>query len=79
MIITKHTYNYYKQTKTPTQYECDMCKKLMEKPERITLYTSKIGETKPLKKYDLCKKCMKTIEKNVNLWYSRIIEKNNNN
>lgn len=78
MIVTKHTYNYHSNVKTPTMYSCDMCRKLIQKPEKITLYTSEIGDTKPLKKYDLCKKCMKTIEKNVNLWYSRIKEKENN-
>jgi hypothetical protein len=78
MIVTKPTYNYYTKVKTATQYSCDMCHKIMEKPEKITLYTSNAGDNKPLKKYDLCKKCMKTIEKNVKLWYDRIINKENN-
>lgn len=78
MLIVKHTYNYHNQTKTPTKYSCDMCRKVIEKPEKITVYTSRIGETKPIKKFDLCKKCMRIIEKNVNIWYDRIENKNNN-
>lgn len=55
-----------------TKYQCDMCRKNINKSQRIAVFTTETGLDTSRKKWDLCERCMKTIEKNVNLWYSRI-------
>lgn len=55
-----------------TQYQCDMCRKKVTKWERASISCTDIGGSTPRKKWDLCEHCMKVLEKNVDLWYSRI-------
>ena len=76
MLIEKSiTMNSKKRVVNMSKYVCDMCKKELKKTERILVGTSKIGEDKTVKKYDLCENCMKIIEKNIKIWYDRNINK----
>lgn len=69
-----------KYIKRPTQvgavksclYQCDMCKKQMVLDERYVIGATELGRGSYKKKWDLCEHCMKVLEKNVDLWYSRI-------
>lgn len=58
-----------------SEYICDMCKKELHKSQRILLATSDIGRDPLKKRYDLCEKCMKIIEKNISVWYDKIVNK----
>lgn len=58
-----------------SKYKCDMCHKTLKKQERILVSTSEIGKDTLIKKWDLCENCMKIIEKNVKIWYGKIVNK----
>ena len=60
------------RTKNCNIYMCNMCHKTMNKDERILISSSNLGENNVKRKWDLCEHCMKTLEKNVDFWYSRI-------
>lgn len=76
MLIEKSvTMNSKKVVVSASKYECDMCKKPLKKSQRILVSTSEIGKDKPTKKWDLCENCMHIIEKNVDLWYNKIVSK----
>lgn len=75
MLIDKAVVSYQGKIINPSKYTCDMCRKPLEKKDRILIYTGNKGEDVTRKKWDLCEKCMRTIEKNVNLWYDRIVSK----
>ena len=55
------------------KYTCDMCKKEIEKKDRFLVAISQRGKDPTRKRWDLCPKCMKTIDKNVALWYDKVI------
>lgn len=59
-----------KNDKSNTKYRCDMCKTKISTLERITINTSQ-GYENFKKKWDLCKKCFKKVEKAVENYYSR--------
>jgi predicted Zn-dependent protease len=53
-----------------------MCRKPLTKEQRIAIYVSEPGGDVQRKKHDVCEKCMKTIEKNIKIWYDKIVNKN---
>lgn len=59
-----------------TKYECDMCRKVLKLEERYGVGMTELGRGTYKKKWDLCAKCMKTLEHNVDIWYSRLKSKN---
>lgn len=75
MLIEKALTNFHGRIINASRYVCDMCRKPMAKQDRILISKSNKGEDISRKKWDLCESCMKTIEKNVNLWYDRIVNK----
>lgn len=60
-----------------TDYQCDMCKKIIKLSERYGIGVTDLGCGTYRKKWDLCAKCMRSLERNVNLWYARLEEKKN--
>lgn len=75
MLIQKRITGYNGGFVSDSEYQCDMCHKPLKKQERILISTSEIGKDKPIKKWDLCENCMKIIEKNVKIWYGKIVNK----
>ena len=53
-------------------YKCDMCRKKLPLQERIVISATGVGDYYHKKKWDLCESCMDLLEKNVEIWYSRI-------
>ena len=72
MLVSEKYVKHSKGASKECTYKCDMCKKNLNKEQRIVVGMSKIGDYCMTKKWDLCEHCVKIIEKNVNLWYSRI-------
>lgn len=64
MIIQKNTF------KQQSEAECDMCKVRIAGIDRVSIKVG-LGNNNPKKKWDLCKKCYKKIEKAVKNYYSR--------
>lgn len=70
MIIEKNNNGIFS-----SRYKCDMCRKTLNKEQRLLVSTSELGKDKTIKKWDLCENCMKIIEKNVKIWYDKVINK----
>jgi len=64
-----------KHNVSTSKYVCDMCRKELKKQDRILIATSQKGKDKTIKKWDLCERCMKVIEKNIAVWYNKVISK----
>ena len=75
MLIDKGIVNYQGKIINASKYQCDMCRKPISKKERALISTSEIGGDICRKKWDLCARCMKILEKNINLWYDKIVNK----
>jgi hypothetical protein len=58
-----------------SKYECDMCKKKISAIERVVLSKAEHFENAK-KKWDLCKKCYKKVEKGVENYHKRKEKKN---
>lgn len=71
MLVEKSMKDYVSTSK----YICDMCRKELKKEDRILIATSQKGKDKTIKKWDLCERCMKVIEKNIEVWYNKVISK----
>ena len=56
-------------------YQCDMCRKVLTLNERRVVGITETGKGNYKKRWDLCKDCVKILEKNVNTWYSRLEHK----
>ena len=76
MLLEKGIAGYQGRMINASKYQCDMCRKCLTKEERILIYTSEPGGDVQRKKWDVCERCMKILEKNVNLWYDKIVNKN---
>lgn len=76
MLIEKGIAGYQGRIINVSKYQCDMCRKPLTKEQRIAIYVSEPGGDVQRKKYDVCEKCMKTIEKNIKIWYDKIVNKN---
>ncbi len=74
MLVKKDITSQNGKIVNTSQYKCDMCRKILTKQQRIVLSTTDIGGDPLKKRYDLCEKCMKTIEKNVSIWYDKFIK-----
>lgn len=46
-------------------YECDRCHVQMKKEEKVAIYTS-IGRKQPVKQWDLCKSCFRSLVRGIN-------------
>lgn len=75
MLIKKDIASRNGKIINTSQYTCDMCEKPLRKMQRIRVMATEIGGEVALKKWDLCEKCMKIIEKNVKIWYGKIVNK----
>ena len=75
MLVEKSITSVDGKIMNTSKYTCDMCKNLIKKQERFLVSTTRKGGDTSKKKWDLCENCMKIIEKNVNLWYDRIVNK----
>ena len=75
MLIQKSIAGFNGKVTSTSKYECDMCHKPLEKKQRILISVSEIGKDRPIKKWDLCQNCMKVIEKNVKIWYGKVVSK----
>ena len=71
MLIEKSLKGFKGGFKSTSKYECDMCKKSMTKEDRYLVSTSEKGRDVAQKRWDLCDKCMKIIEKNISIWYKK--------
>lgn len=72
LIFEKYVKKQDKGVIKKSIYKCDMCYKTISKDERILISSSNLGENNVKRKWDLCEHCVKILEKNVDLWYSRI-------
>lgn len=68
MLVEKAIYNSDKKSR----YICDMCRKELEKQDRILIGTSEKGKDRMIKRWDLCENCIKILDRNVSKWYTRI-------
>lgn len=60
--------------KSASKYECDMCKNKISAIDRMAISVAQsYGNSK--KKWDLCQKCYKKVEKAVENWYIKKGEK----
>lgn len=75
MLIEKSVVYFNTSYVSSSKYICDMCKKPLNKQQRILIGSSQKGKDVLKKRWDLCENCMKIIEKNVNLWYDKVINK----
>ena len=76
MLIEKCLKGFKNGFKGASKYECDMCKKSILKEDRYLVSISEKGRDVAQKRWDLCDRCMKIIEKNVSIWYKKVREKN---
>lgn len=72
MLVSEKYVKHSRGASKECTYKCDMCRKTIKKDERIVCGMSQLGNYCLTKKWDLCERCVKILEKNVNLWYSRI-------
>lgn len=63
--------------KSNSKYECDMCKKKMSSIDRIGVSIAQNYENTK-KRWDLCKKCYKKLERAVERYYLNRKEKRKN-
>lgn len=75
MLLLKVTKKLECGVVNASEYQCDMCKRFITKKQRYLVAVSDLAGDATKKKWDLCPKCMKTIEKNVANWYNRVINK----
>lgn len=75
MLIKKSITGYNGMIINTSEYVCDMCRKPLKKEQRILIGTTETGKDIIRKKWDLCEKCMKIIEKNIEIWYDKITSK----
>lgn len=73
MLLKKTVRRLDKGIYNESEYSCDMCRRNITKNRRYLLGISEIGGDSMKKRWDLCPKCMKTIEKNVAMWYDKFI------
>lgn len=71
MLIEKSLKGFKGGFKGTSKYECDMCRRNMLKEDRYLVSTSEKGRDVAQKRWDLCERCMKIIEKNVAIWYKK--------
>lgn len=72
MIIQKNTF------KQQSEAECDMCKIRIAGVDRVSIKVG-LGNDNAKKKWDLCKKCYKKLERAVENYYSRKEKEENGN
>lgn len=62
MIIKKDTF------KQQSEAECDMCKVRIAGVDRVSIKVG-LGNNNPKKKWDLCQKCYKKVERAIEKWH----------
>ena len=67
MLITLN-----KSDKSNSKYKCDMCKVLISPINRVVVNIAK-GYENPKKKWDLCTKCFKKVEKAIEKYYEKFL------
>lgn len=59
MLISENKFD-----KRESKYECDRCKKELSIDTRISIY-SKVAYENPKKRWDLCSRCYKSLERGI--------------
>lgn len=62
-----------KSDKSNSKYRCDMCKIQISPLKRVVINKAQ-GYENPKKKWDLCEKCYRKVERAIDNWHIKIKE-----